>query len=100
MHVNNFLIAGKNPIKPMELFKENFNIRHVEENPSVYLRPQLTLEPEGIVKVHNEKNVKEILSKCESKCRDSSKENILLLASYHLEKDELRQFRGDEITNH
>ena len=39
-HVDTFLIIGGNHIKLIKLFEENFEIRHIEETPSIYLGSQ------------------------------------------------------------
>lgn len=99
-HAGNFLIADKNPMKSMELFMQNFDIRHAEENSRTYLGSQWTLTPEGCVKVHNAKHVKEIPRKHEIKCSGLGKENAPLPAGCHPEKDDTRCLTGEEITEH
>ena len=84
----------------MEMFEDYFNIWHVEERLASYLGLQWTETDKGLIKVYNEKYIKEVIRKFKLQYSDVSKKSILLPVGYYLEKDNSRFLTGKEITEY
>ena len=64
-HVDDFLIISTNPEPIMEEFKKKFQIRNIELSPTSYLGLQWEALPDGAMKMHNEKYIKEVILQLE-----------------------------------
>ena len=100
-HVDDFLIIGTDPEPVMNAFKDEFDIRNDELNPSAYLVLEWEGSELGKTKIHKQKHIKEAMSQIESSLgAQIKKENVPFHPKYHPELDESRLLADEEITEH
>ena len=87
-HVDDLIIASKNPEQYIDKLKINFPLRHVEENPDFYLGNNMLTRDDSTVKISLEKYIREVIRKFESKYGDIRKENVPHSPSDHPEMDD------------
>ena len=99
-HADDFLIIEKDLMKLTKEFKNKFQIRNIEEKLSAYIRSQQTKIEDRLMKVHNEKYIKEVVYQFKAKHSNMSKENAPIPPSCYLEKDESRHLFDKKTTEY
>ena len=95
------LIIGTDPELVVAAFREKFDIRHDELNPTSCLGLEWETSELGKTKVHNEKCIKESMSQIESSLGIKlKKENVPIHPKYHPELDESRLLTNKEIAEY
>ena len=93
-HVDDLLIAAKNPTQYMSMLEQEFYIRNIEDSPSYYRGCDIS-NNNGRWHVSTKKYVAEVLRSYQSKHGDIKKENIPMSVGIHPELD-ASDFLNDE----
>ena len=87
-YVDDIIIASQNPMKFIEVIKQKFPIRNIEEMPDYYLGNNLEMRSNNTIKVSSRKYISEVISRYESKNGSLRKENVPAIPNDHPEEDE------------
>ena len=85
-HVDDFLIAAKNPGKYIKQIQKSFILRSVEDSPSYYLGTQIKRQ-NNLLHLSCGKYITEILSRYQKEHQSLPKENVPISPEIHPETD-------------
>ena len=77
-HVDDLMIASKNPMKYIDKLKNNYPLRNVEQDPEFYLGNNIKTRDDNTIKIGLEKYVKEVIRRFEKNMTHSAKK------TYHI----------------
>ena len=87
-HVDDVIVASKNPQQYISLIEQEYALRNIEVDPSYYLGARLTKRPDGKILMNMDEYCKEIIRKYENKHDITlKKENLPIPAESHPEMD-------------
>ena len=98
-HVDDLIIAAKNPGVYINKLRENYPLRHVEENPDFYLGNNVSKRNDGTIKISLEKYIKEVVRRFENKHGTLRKENVPSSPGDHPENDDSALLDEEGITD-
>ena len=98
-HVDDLIIASKNPDKYIKKLKENYPLRHVQKNPDFYLGNNVSRRDDGTIKISLEKYIKEVVRRFELKHGTLRKENVAISPGDHPENDDTPLLNEEGITD-
>ena len=98
-HVDDLIIASKNPLFYINELKKSYPLRNVEENPEYYLGNNIQNNNDGTIKISLEKYVEEVVRSSEVKYGALRKENVPYSTNDHPETDDTPLMDDQGITN-
>ena len=98
-HVDDIMIASKDPMKYINILKQKYPLRNVEINPEYYLGNNIEKTNYGTIRISQEKYIKEAIRRFEQKHGTLRKENIPHAADDHPENDDSPIMNEDGITD-
>ena len=87
-YVDDIIVVSKNPMQYINIIKEKFPLRNIEEMPEYYLGNNLQMRSNGTIKVSSRKYITEIISRYEKKYGSLRKENVPMAPNDHPELDD------------
>ena len=87
-YVDDIIIVAKDPNKYLNVVKDKYPIRNIEETPEYYLGNNLEMRDNNTIKVHSKKYITEIINRYENKHGTLKKENVPATPKDHPEMDE------------
>ena len=87
-YVDDIIIVSENPMIYINIIKDQFPLRNVEETPEYYLGNNLEIRNNRTIKIHSKKYITEVISKYEKRYGTLKKENVPASPGDHPEEDD------------